>query len=116
MAGRRHRPHAQNVDPTRGNVVLSTRVDPDEMSAIEHAAAGLAMSKSTYVRQRVLGDKMRHADKTQALVRALSACGNNLNQLAKVAHRSGQVAQVEALAPVLSDLTSVLRQLGRKRP
>jgi hypothetical protein len=94
---------------------VSARVTADEKRWVREQAESLGLAPSAFARQRILGEQLRHADKTHALVRGLSKVGNSLNQLAHVASRSGQVAHLDTLQPVLAQLTDVLRQLSRKQ-
>lgn len=109
MAGKRE-PSARKEPET-----VTARVTAAEKAWIAQQAKSLGIAPSVFARHRILGEQPRHADKAYALARGLSSCGSNLRQLAQVANRSGQVAHLEALQPVLAELTDLLRQLSRKR-
>ena len=94
---------------------VSARVTIEEKRWVQQQAASVAMKPSEFARHRILGEQLRHTDKTYALVRALSASGTSLNQIARAASRAGQVEVLEAVMPLVADITDIIRRLKPER-
>ena len=74
---------------------LHVRVSDEEYSAIKEQAAATGLSVSTYIRSLAKGTvlKVRPPETYINILRQLSAIGNNINQIAKVANSCARVRQ-----------------------
>ena len=76
---------------------VSLRLDSTEYAHLKVQAEGCGMKLEPTLRQLILGAELRSRppDEIAALLRQLSAIGNNINQIAKVANASGFVRMEE---------------------
>lgn len=76
---------------------LSLRLNGSEYAHLKVLAEGCGMKLEPTLRQLILGAELRSRppDEIAALLRQLSAIGNNINQIAKVANASGFVRMEE---------------------
>jgi hypothetical protein len=65
---------------------LKLRVSQEEKAAFEFAATEAGLSLSDFVRQRLLGARLRRTAEEREIVRHLARIGANLNQLARWAN------------------------------
>lgn len=91
--------------------ILPIRLSDEERETLAGRAQAANRSVAGYVRAVALEQSPRTRD-TMALIAALSRVGNNLNQLAKQANRTGHVEAAEALKPVLADLRAIMEGLA----
>jgi predicted DNA-binding protein len=89
--------------------VLRVRLDPAERERLSALAEAAGRSVAVYVREAALQQAPRSRDADRIIV-ALSRIGNNLNQIAKVAHRTGAV-DAEPLRAALAELERVVGEL-----
>ena len=86
-------------------VIRSARFTPEEWAAVEERAATVGLSPSRFLRHVALGAPLGHRINQQA-VTALNRLGVNLNNLMRLAFRSGQ----PLLAAEAADLLKQLRE------
>ena len=74
---------------------LHVHVSDEEYNAIKEQAAATGLSVSTYIRSLAKGKvlKVRPPETYINILRQLSAIGNNINQIAKVANSCARVRQ-----------------------
>jgi hypothetical protein len=96
------RPAAAQIFRT---VIRSARFTPEEWEAVEERAAAVGLSPSRFLRQVALGTPLGRRINQQAVV-ALNRLGVNLNNLVRLALRSGQ----PLLAAEATDLLKQLRE------
>lgn len=88
---------------------MSIRVSERERRQIEERAAATGMAPSAYIRTMALGggnvDTTSHEDR-QKLMHELSAIGNNINQIARMANTN-----VFILKPDVHEVKEQLRQI-----
>lgn len=87
---------------------LTVRFTEREYAALQQKAAAAGFKMEPFVRGLVDGCeiKPRPPDSYKDLARELSAIGNNLNQIAHIANRTGQVTQRQ-----LQQATDLMRQI-----
>lgn len=112
--------YAETYSGERRTVALHVQLTPTERAHLEAAAhAAGARSLSAFARDHLLRRTMaprqvagvrRHPD-APGLIHQLSAIGNNLNQLARVANRNGAVASVEELLAVIEILKAAMARI-----
>lgn len=87
---------------------LTVRFTEREYAALQQKAAAAGFKMEPFVRSLVDGCeiKPRPPDSYKDLARELSAIGNNLNQIAHIANRTGQVTQRQ-----LQQATDLMRQI-----
>lgn len=87
---------------------LTVRFTEREYAALQRKAAAAGFKMEPFVRSLVDGCevKPRPPDSYKDLARELSAIGNNLNQIAHIANRTGQVTQRQ-----LQQATDLMRQI-----
>ncbi len=87
-------------------VIRSARFTPEEWETVEERAAAVGLSPSRFLRQVALGTPLGRRINQQAVV-ALNRLGVNLNNLVRLALRSGQ--------PILAaEATDLLKQLRER--
>lgn len=95
---------------------VSFRLTPAERDEVKDHAHAARISASELVRRRVLGLPAPKAAVPRInadTYAALGRVGNNLNQLTKLAHESGQL-QLQPLARALAELKALLDQVRRE--
>lgn len=87
---------------------LTVRFTEREYAALQQKAAAAGFKMEPFVRSLVDGCevKPRPPDSYKDLARELSAIGNNLNQIAHTANRTGQLTQRQ-----LQQATDLMRQI-----
>ena len=101
MSANGERPGAE----TYRTVIRSARFTPEEWATVQERAAAVGLSPSRFLRQVALGTPLGHRINQQAVV-AFNRVGVNLNNLVRVAIRSGQ----PLLAAEVTDLLKQLRE------
>ena len=112
--------YAETYSGERRTAALHVQLTPAERAQLEaaaHAAGSPSLSafardhlmRRTAVPRQVAGVR-RHPD-APGLVYQLSAIGNNLNQIARVANRNGAVASVEELLSVIEILKAAMARI-----
>ena len=86
-------------------VIRSARFTPEEWDAVQERAAAVGLSPSRFLRQVALGEPLGRRINQQA-VAAFNRLGVNLNNLVRLAFRSGQ----PLLAAEATDLLKQLRE------
>ena len=97
----------------RRTMFIGFQVTPTERARLDERAAAAGLRMSDYARAAVLGYRVNVSVKNPVTERALSelwAIGNNLNQIAKHANTTGQVAQ-EALLGTLERWREIVERL-----
>jgi hypothetical protein len=112
--------YAETYSGERRTEALHVQLTPTERAQLEaaaHAAGSPSLSAFArdYLLRRTLAPRQvagvrRHPD-APGLMYQLSAIGNNLNQLARVANRSGAVATVEELLAVIDMLKAAMARI-----
>ena len=94
----------------RGKQVL-VRLNEKEYAHLKQQADIAGMKTEPFIRASIMGIKLRPRppDEYKALLREMSAIGNNVNQLAKIANMSGAVDP-----QVIAQLTKTQMVLWRK--
>ncbi len=85
-----------------------------ELTTIRDRAALCSTPIGRYIRETALGYSLvvpRRAGDAE-VIRQLARIGNNLNQLARVAHMSGRMDDVETLQATVETLTAALRKIA----
>ncbi len=72
---------------------VSVRLTEEELEIINKKVSDTTLSRESYIRQVVLGNEIKPTPPIEynELKRELSAIGNNLNQIARVANRTGSI-------------------------
>ena len=91
-------------------VIRSARFTPEEWAAVQERAAVAGLSPSRFLRSIALGTPLGRRVNAEAVV-ALNRVGINLNNLIRLATRSGQPFVVVEAADVLNQLRERLRDL-----
>lgn len=89
------------------------RFRPDELAIISERARACGAPFAKYVRDVALGVTPR-ARRTQAsadLIRQLVGIGNNLNQLVRVAHETGEVGAEGRFRTILEEVLATIRRV-----
>lgn len=83
-----------------------------EFAQLQAAAEASGMTHAAFVRAAALGAKPRAkpARVTADTIRQLTAVGNNLNQLTKLAH-AGRAPAIELLEAALNEVLSAVRRI-----
>jgi len=94
--------------------VISVRMSPEERRAAAERADLCGQCLSTYMRKVALGSIPRARPRRieQKAVYQLGRIGNNLNQLTRVANRTGQVDTTHRLGQVLAEIIEAIRKLA----
>jgi len=94
--------------------VVSVRMSPDERRAVAERADLCGQCLSTYMRKVALGSIPRARPRRieQKTVYQLGRIGNNLNQLTRVANRTGQLDTAYRLRQLLAEITEAIRKLA----
>jgi len=95
---------------------LKLRVTPEEKTAFEFAAAEAGLSLSDFVRQRLLGARLRRTAEERETIRHLARIGANLNQLARWANTHKNHAEALEVILCLEQLRTDLVNSGRNLP
>jgi hypothetical protein len=107
--------------------LISLRVTPSAKAAIDAAAAHAGIPRSDYIRVKVLGGEplraarvsVVHVEAAARLKHEIGKLGNNVNQLAKLAHEGrGPFSKEEgaaAVAAILEMRDAVLTAMGAKQ-
>mgnify|MGYP004466029831 FL=1 len=94
---------------------LSLRLNGSEYAHLKVLAKGCGMKLEPTLRQLILGAELRSRppDEIAALLRQLSAIGNNINQIAKVANASGFVRteEIERIKSMQKMLLQAVKKL-----
>ena len=91
---------------TYRTVIRSARFTPEEWTTVQERAAAVGLSPSRFLRQVALGAPLGRRINQQA-VAAFNRLGVNLNNLVRLAFRSGQ--------PILAaEATDLLKQLRER--
>jgi hypothetical protein len=94
--------------------LLKLRVTAEEKAAFELAAAEAGLSLSDFVRQRLLGARLRRTAEERETIRHLARIGSNLNQLARwVNTHKGHAEAIEVIL-CLDQLQAEVRNIGDK--
>jgi hypothetical protein len=86
-------------------VIRSTRYTPEEWQTVQERAAAAGLSPSRYTRHASLGAPFGHRINHEAIV-ALNRVGVNLNNMIRLAIRSGQ----PFIAAEAAELQELIRQ------
>jgi len=95
---------------THRTVIRSARFTPAEWTMVQERAAAVGLSPSRYLRFVSLGTPLGRRINAEAVL-ALNRAGVNLNNLVKVAIRSGQPLVGAEVAAVLEQLRDRLKDL-----
>ena len=114
------RPSATDASERR-TAALRSWVTPEEKNRLEAAAAREGRPLSEYVRQLCLrrGGRapvvagVRRNPAAKALADELRAIGNNINQLARVANRTGELRRAAELTMIIDRLVATLERVIR---
>ena len=94
---------------------LSLRLNGSEYAHLKALAEGCCMKLEPTLRQLILGAELRSRppDEVAALLRQLSAMGNNINQIAKVANASGfvRMEEIERIKSMQKMLLQAVKRL-----
>ncbi|AWZ01977.1 mobilization protein MbeC [Rhodobiaceae bacterium] len=84
-----------------------------EFAQLQEAAEASGLTHAAFVRASALGEKPKAKPTRVAAetIRQLTALGNNLNQLTKLAH-AGQFPVAQALETALGEVLSAVRRIG----
>jgi hypothetical protein len=99
--------YARDDNAERRTAFLGLQLTPTEQAALRSAAARQGATPSAYAREMLFRRSAavvaatRRNPEAAALLRELSALGNNLNQLAHRANSIGQIRSEEALLDAL---------------
>ena len=111
--------HRKTYTGERRTVHLGVQLTPTERAELASAAAGAGASLSQYVRELCLrrtaeaaieGGARRNPE-ARALVRELTAIGNNLNQLARVANQTGELRREGELSMTIDRLKEAMTKV-----
>ena len=91
-------------------MIRSARFTPEEWAAVQERAAVAGLSPSRFLRSIALGTPLGRRVNAEAVL-ALNRAGINLNNLIRLATRSGQPFVVVEAADVLNQLRERLRDL-----
>ena len=102
----------------RARIVVQVRLTREERSRLAENARRAGLTVSGYVRARAVyvgcDEPRADAKLMRALLSELGRIGNNVNQLARIAHARGPAAgDAERIASALSDLSSCAARLRR---
>ncbi|MEQ9145526.1 MAG: plasmid mobilization relaxosome protein MobC [Parvibaculaceae bacterium] len=91
---------------------VKTYFTADEFARLREAAEASGLTHAAFVRASALGEKPQPKPTRMAAesIRQLTAIGNNLNQLTKLAH-SGLVPPLETLETALHEVLSAVRRI-----
>ncbi len=95
---------------------LKLRVTAQEKAAFEFTAAEAGMSLSDFVRQRLLGGRLRRTAEERDTVRQLARIGANLNQLARWANTHKGHAEALEVILCLDQLRDELKTIRGTTP
>lgn len=92
---------------------IKVRLDDRELAWLNDAARRAGRSRESCIRDAIVGIQIREAPPLEyhTLIREMRAIGNNLNQLAVIAHRQGFIDS-PALRQALIDLQEIENRLG----
>jgi Bacterial mobilisation protein (MobC). len=97
------------------SVSLVVRMTPTERLAIESRATSAGMPISEWFRKtaRTAVIIPRLSREETSYLRTLSGMANNLNQLTKLAHKSGLVSFMTDLRRLLNEVERLMERMGR---
>jgi hypothetical protein len=97
----------------RHTLIRKIRFTPIEWSTVVERARACGTPPARFVREAAIGavPRVRRSQANADLIRALGRVGNNLNQLAAAANRTGRGADAAAYQSVLDALLDVLRRV-----
>ncbi len=104
----------RKADTDKRGMIISARVRPDELAAIEGRAAATNRLVSDFVREQALTGSVlvRQFREVSAVDRHdLARIGSNLNQIARAFNTSGDTFRAQNIEAVLDELRGVLRRL-----
>lgn len=94
---------------------LSLRLNGSEYAHLKALAEGCGMKLEPTLRELILGAELRSRppDEVATLLRQLSAMGNNINQIAKVANASGfvRMEEIERIKSMQKMLLQAVKRL-----
>ena len=91
---------------------LKLRVTREEKTAIDFAAVEAGLSLSDFVRQRLMGTRLRRTAEERETIRHLARIGANLNQLARWANTHKNHADALEVILCLEQLRTNLTDSG----
>ena len=94
----------------RRSRTVTVSVNAEEWSAIAGRASETGLCVSVYVRKAALGARMS-ARVNASVVRQLGRIGANVNQLARVANRTGRLPEERYLRGVVEEILAIRRGL-----
>lgn len=94
----------------RRTISHGLRLSPKEKGELERRADEASVSINELLRRSTLGGEPLHSDVETKAIRELSAVGNNLNQLTKLAHQ-GKLEDVDGLERTLKAVREAIDQL-----
>ncbi len=110
--------HAKSYSGEHRSVHLGVQLTPSERQALAAAAENAGTTLSQYVRELCLRRSesgatagVRRNPEAKALMRQLSAIGNNLNQLSRRANTHGVVPGEDALLETLDLLKAAMARV-----
>jgi len=95
---------------------LKLRVTREEKTAFEFAAVEAGLSLSDFVRQRLIGARLRRTAEERETIRHLARIGANLNQLARWANTHKSHAEALEVILCLEQLHADLTDTGMDQP
>jgi hypothetical protein len=98
------------------SIWLKLRVSSEEKAAFEFAAAENGLSLSDFIRQRLLGARLRRTAEEHEVVYQLARIGANLNQLARWANTHKSHAEAIEVILCLEQLRDDLKNTGKSAP
>jgi hypothetical protein len=102
-------------DLERRDELISARVRPDELAAIEERAAASNRILSDFIREQALNGKVlvRQFNALSAIDRHdLARIGSNLNQIARVCNTTGDTHRARHIESLLDELRALLARLN----
>ena len=103
---------SKEKESTRRSKVINLRVTEDEFSAIQMLCGKAKITRSSYILQAVLNEKvLTHID-AQAIFQ-LRKIGTNINQIAKQVHIISKFVdkKEQSLPSILAELSSMNKQI-----
>jgi len=98
------------------NLWLKLRVTPEEKTDFKKAATEAGLTLSDFIRQRLLGARLRRTDGERESIRHLARIGANLNQLARWANTYKSQAEAIEVILCLGQLRDDLKNIEGSAP